>query len=109
MTNQEYANLAYPEIYYKVQPYVMMMCDEMEAYGAMMPTHEMVEEYTDRIYDNVCKMYPDMGEWGNAMETIAPFNNPLPFGRGRRQRGPFRDLITILLLTEMFGRRRRYY
>jgi hypothetical protein len=116
--------MMYPDIYYKLQPHILMACDEMDMYGQMMPTQEMVEQMTDRIHDNVCKMHPELAEYANEYEktiqTIVPEFRPDDFRRdGRdehdgfrprfRRRGPFRDLISILLLSELFGRRRRGY
>lgn len=123
MANQEYnnnlydmsqvvkdAHMVYPNVYYMVKPYVMMMCDQMDAYGSDMLSPEMVEQMTTTIYDNVCRMHPDMMECNPDVETITmPFNNPLSYGRGRQQGNMFRDLITILFLSEFFGRRRRNY
>ena len=126
MANQEYNNnlyemsqavkdatmyrMVYPDVYYMVKPYVMMMCDQMDAYGTDTLTHEMVEQMTTTIYDDVCRMHPDMMECSPDLETInSPFNNPLGYGRGRQQGNMFRDLITILFLSEIFGRRRRFY
>lgn len=102
--------MVYPEVYYMVMPYVVTMCDQMDAYGGTMPTQEMVDQMTDHIYNNVCRMRPDMAECKMSQETInMPYDNPLGYGRGHRQPNTFRDLITILLLSEIFGRRRRYY
>lgn len=114
MSNQ----MVYPEIYYKLQPYIMMVCDQVDTYGSMMPTQEMIENITDSIYDDVCRMYPDMAEYAHAKDSK---NDPDPvvetarfgpapgmFGWRFRRRGMFRDLIDILLLSELFRRRRRY-
>lgn len=116
--------LIYPEIYYKLQPYIMMVCDQMDVYNSM-PTQEMVESMTDAIYDDVVRMFPDIAEYvrehenREAPETIQadaisvqvdPFRgrdrDRIRFPRSRR-RGLFRDLIDILLLTELLRRRRR--
>lgn len=117
--------VVYPEVYYRLQPYIMSVCDQMDTYGNVMPNQEMVEQITDSIYDDVCDLYPDIAEYvrmneanvndnPQAVETIVPIRNPDGFGRdfrfGRRfrRRGLFRDLIDILLLSEFFRRRRRY-
>ncbi|NLY71751.1 MAG: hypothetical protein GX076_08780 [Clostridiales bacterium] len=101
--------MVYPEIYYKIQPFVLMMCDEMDAYGTGMPTQEMIDHMTDHIYDNLCRMYPELRE--SAEETAKEVNVQFrPYGYGRRRRRGFLgDLINILLLTELFGRRRRRF
>jgi hypothetical protein len=116
--------LIYPEIYYKLQPYIMMVCDQMDVYNTV-PTQEMVESMTDAIYDDVVRMFPDIAEYvrehenNEVRETIQPDAITAqvdPFrGRDRdrtrfprfRRRGLFRDLIDILFLTELLRRRRR--
>jgi hypothetical protein len=113
----------YPEVYYKLQPYVMMVCDQMDTYGPMMPSQEMMDKMADNIYDDICAMYPDIAEYARsaentmpdteAVETITQFRG---FDRGRdfrrrrfRRRGVFRDLIASLLLSEFSRRRRRVF
>ena len=114
----------YPEVYYKLQPYIMMVCDQMDTYGTTMPSQEMIERMSDNIYEDMCAMYPDIADYVRstertadmeAVETITPLRSfgsrGRDFGRpgGRfRRRGVFRDLIGILLLSEFFRRRRRY-
>lgn len=119
------SQMVYPEVFYKLQPYIVLVCDQMDTYGTMMPTQEMVEQMTDSIYDDVCRMYPDLAEYAKSHEN-AESNNPHNpdgfrrdprffdrdfrfFRRPFRRRGLFRDLIDILLLSELFRRRRRYY
>jgi hypothetical protein len=118
--------VVYPEIYYKLQPHIMMVCDQMDAYGDGMPTQEMVEQTTDNIYDDVVRLYPDVAEYANAnelrMNTTMPeavqtqfvtdfgfgFGPEFGFRPGRfRRRGVLRDVIDILLLQEFLRRRRR--
>ena len=128
----------YPEIYYKIQPHIMRVCDEMDMYEVM-PSEEMIEHKCDQIYDDVCRIHPDLAEYAREYEKQADnpsdppeelgshnpdglgSHNPdgLGFGPGLgfgfgfggrrrfRRRGLFRDLIRILLLSELFGRRRR--
>lgn len=107
--------LVYPEVYYKLQPYIMMVCDEMGT-NYMMPTQEMVEQMSDNIYDEACRIYPELEEYANNNDYNSGVQSiqydrygHYPYGRRYRRRGLFRDLIDILLLTELFGRRRRYY
>jgi hypothetical protein len=120
MDNMTYL-LVYPEVYYRVQPYVMMVCDQMDSYSMMMPSQEMVEQMSDGIYEDMRRMYPDMVEYANDSEKKAKEDPPFievqtfygrgfgMFGRHGRRRGPVRDLIDILLLSELFRRRRRFY
>ncbi len=105
----------YPEIYYRVQPFIMSVCDQMEAYGGVMPSAEVIERIADNIYADVITMYPDMSEYiGGAVGSDARFRNdssgyaqPVisPYYRRRfRRRGVFRDFVEILLLNEIFRR-----
>lgn len=115
----------YPEIYYKLQPHIMRACDEMENYG-LMPSEEMIEYKCEQIHENVCSAHPELAEYAREYEIKAEDTadptaefvfNPIiePFGRRNwrrpRPRGLFGDLVRILLLSELFGRRRRrgYY
>lgn len=117
----------YPEIYYTIQPHIMRACDEMDMYE-LMPSEQMIEHKCDQIYDNVCRMNPDLAEYAREYEKQAvtssqlpkesdpPDPDPIGFGfEGRnrfRPRGLFHDLIRILLLSELFdrrGRRRRFF
>jgi FMN phosphatase YigB (HAD superfamily) len=111
---EEY-RMVYPEIFYKLQPYIMMVCDQMDAYGNSVPNQDMMEQITDGIYRDMLEMYPDLVEYvreqesreTGAVETIT--RSPGRFGRRFRRRGVFRDLIDILFLSEFLGRRRRRF
>lgn len=106
--------MSYPEVYYKLQPFVFAMCDQMGGY--MMPTQDMVDQMSDDIYMDVTTMYPDMAEYAREYEVGASVETS-QFGRdfdrgnrGRfRRRGVFRDVIDILLLNELFRRGRWFY
>lgn len=89
--------MLYPEIFYQLQPYIMEACDQMDACGYMMPDREMLKSMGDRIQKRF--------ELGGAETAAAESGRP----RAARGGGLFRDLLDILLLTELFGRRRRYY
>lgn len=106
----------FPEIYYKVQPYVMMVCDQIDPFASAMPSQDMLDRISDSIYDDLCRRYPDMAEYARSQEEkansdpviqTARFDDPPPFRFRFRRRGLFRDLIDILLLSELFRRRRR--
>ncbi|MBC7765758.1 MAG: hypothetical protein H7Y41_04655 [Hyphomonadaceae bacterium] len=91
----------YPQIYYSIHAHVLEKL-KITGISAMyaMPNRQMVESMADDIYD---KMIAEMGVSPEQAQTEQFF---LPvFGR----RGLFRDLIGILLLNELLGRRRRYY
>lgn len=104
----------YPDVYYKVQPFVMMACDEMDACNCESPTYDMVRQISDQIFEDVCRVHPDLMErdqmQGMSMEAAAAYNMPgsivntQQWNRGRF----FNDLIDIVLLNEIFRRRRRY-
>lgn len=118
----------YPEIYYKLTPFVSMTCDLIFSYN-MMPTQEKLEEMSDGIYDDFCKMYPDMcdymGKSADRSDDPAAFRSVFRdsgFGGFRgdggfrggggygsgfgsfRRRGLGRDLIYGLLLSDLLGR-----
>lgn len=116
----------YPEIYYKLMPFVSMTCDLIFSYN-MMPTQEELEEMSDGIHDDFCRMYPDMKEYmGKSEENddspafrsvfrddrgfgqgFGGFGGNVGFGPGFggfRRRGLGRDLIYALLLSELLGR-----
>lgn len=104
----------YPDVYYKVQPFVMMACDEMDAYNMGVPAHDMVRQISDQIYNDVVRVHPELAEDDDyqemSYEAAVAYNMEGPYAetqrfRGRR-RGVFRDLILILLLNEIFRRRR---
>jgi hypothetical protein len=103
--------MTYPEIFYKVQPFIMLACAQIDSYGSAL-TCEMLDQMGDGVYHDVCHIYPEMAEYGRSQESGAS-NMPMAsvqFGRspgGRfRRRGLLRDLIDILILYELFGRRR---
>jgi hypothetical protein len=110
LENTVAGTMMYPEIYYKIQPHIIMACDEMDMYGCMMPTRKMIMCMCERICDNIFKMHPEMVAYdveypaGTMMDPPQEFDE---FGR-RRRRGPFRDFIFFLLLSEFFRRRRRF-
>lgn len=108
--------VVYPEIYYKVQPFIIMACDQLDTYSSELPSQEMVENMSDTISDNMSKMYPDMAEYMKSADdtTAVPTESMFGFDRDRfgsnfRRRGLFRDFVDILLLSELFRRRRRFY
>lgn len=108
----------YPEIYYKLKPYITMTIDIIFLNGAMMPTQQQLEDMSDGIYDDFCAMYPDMADYmSKSMANDDPPGDPPPFrggfggaggfrpGFGRfRRRGLGKDFIAALLLSELLGR-----
>ena len=109
----------YPEIHYKLEPFISMTCDAIEATG-MMPSQDEMDDITDGIYDDFCRMHPDMANYMKANENDNDPPEAVPtqmfLGRGFRperfggfrRRGIGRDLILALLLGRLFRRRRRH-
>lgn len=98
----------YPEICYKLEPYITMACDLMDSSGIDVPTRQQVDEMVDRIYNEFCNTYPDMAEYmgknmGDAVNDPPPFRGSFRPMFGFRRRGIGRDFIEALLLAELFG------
>ena len=115
-----YYQCVYPDVYYKIQPFAMMACDEMDEYDNGMPDHGMVRQISDRIYEDVCRIHPDLAELdhyqGMSYEATAAYNMTETVVEAQQyyRGGVLRDLVTIIFLNELFGRgrrrrRRRYY
>lgn len=119
----------YPKCYYIIYPRVKRMCDMYcRRNGNMPPTHEVMEQMTNSVYDEVEPMMheDDMGEMDMQM---MPTDEQVPseiddtgyddmqsrqfgtqtFGYFRPRRRFLRDLIGILLIRELLRRRRRPY
>lgn len=104
----------YPEVYYKVMPFIMMACDELDASDYEMMSPEMIMETADRICEDVLRVHPELAqefEYGEmSYEAAAAYGVPgsnVGSQQFYRRRNIFRDLVTIILLNEFFGRRRR--
>lgn len=116
--NNMTCNLVYPEVYYKVQPFIVSVCDQMNLHDHMI-SPKAFDQAGDTVYNNVCIMYPHLGGYANSqemeesVEAMSPVYPPgrrfYPDGRHFRRRGIFRDLIDILLLQELLGRGRRFF
>lgn len=116
--------VVYPEIYYRLQPYIMNFCDQLESTGQAAPSQDMVEQMSDAIFEEIQALYPDLIQYTkgqenmennqmhdrdqNVIQTQRSFRFRRPI---RRRRGLLRDIIEILLLSELGNRRwrRRYY
>lgn len=122
MDNTEGDSAVYPEVFYRLKPYIEMTCDLIAASGSDMPSRQQLESITDNIYDDFCKANPDMADYLNkgAEKSDPPGDPPLRGGfmggfrpgfgfRGFRRRGIGRDFITALLLSELLGRGGYYY
>ena len=104
----------YPDVYYKVQPFIMMACDELDAAGYGMPALDMIRQISDQIYEDVCRVHPDLAKRDHyhemTYEAAAAYSVPGSHVETQQfRRGSFfNDLLDIVLLNELF-RRRRYY
>lgn len=102
----------YPELYYRLQPYVLSACDELDSYDTM-PSQEMIEKMSDSIYEDMLRMYPDFSDYirehgsNDSRAAMNPIVSVQRFRPRSRRRGLFRDFIDILLLSELNRRRRR--
>lgn len=110
----------YPEIFYKLEPFICSTCDAIDATGVM-PTQEELDNITDGIYDDFNNMYPELADYMTASDrqndTPEAVTTQFVYGggyrsgrfRNYRRRGLGRDLISLLLLSRLFGRRRNQY
>lgn len=114
-SNSQSMNTAvtYPEIYYKLQPYIMLVSDSLASLGKN-PTQDELDMISDSIYDDICRRDPDLKAYLEKYETNDPPANDPPLsgfrggsrpGFGFRRRGLGRDFIDALLLASLFGRR----
>lgn len=109
------AAVTYPEIYYKLQPYLSMVRDSLVSMGRN-PTQEELDQVSDSIYDDICRRDPDLKAYLEKYEPKDPPEGDPPFrggfrggfrpgfGFGFRRRGLGRDFIDALLLAQLFGR-----
>jgi hypothetical protein len=92
----------YPDTARRLQSEIDDECDQLEYDGSAMfdeyPDRVFIDRIVDRIYD---KMRDDNEDPQVEMQNM--------YGRSnRRRRSNFRDLINLLLLGEIFNRRRRF-
>lgn len=108
--------LVYPEIFYRLQPFVILVCDEFERYNVT-PTQEMIDQASNSICAEACRIYPELMHYSynQAGNDDPPFIREFDlrrrgdfdhdfFMRRFRRRGHFHDLVSILLLSEIFRR-----
>lgn len=95
--------IMYPDIYYKVYPYVSQICDKMDNPYIIYPSEQLLEKMVDDCYDMCIEEMPDLEEYAGMV--IA--ENEDSETAQRRRRPLLRDLIAIILLSELFRRRRR--
>lgn len=63
--------MIYPDIYYKLQPYIINAGDRMEMYGGT-PTEQMVDRMVDEIREEVMKIHPEIGEYAKEYTENMP-------------------------------------
>lgn len=97
----------YPETYRIIYPMIVSSCNMV----SMPVTEEMIDRMTDDIYDRAATDSRINVNLNVEVETRDSNNKQTPDeSRQRRpRRNPiFRDLIRILLLRELLGRRQRF-
>lgn len=96
--DEEYFKSMYGDACHEMMPYVMRTVDRIEQKGDMLyeeyPKREMVDRMTDEAYNDFIRDMPDMADEMNEERIIRP-------------RRFARDLIGVLLISELLGRRRR--
>lgn len=108
--------MVYPEIYYKLQPLIVVACDQIDACSPDLPLQDMVENMSDSIYSDMCRMYPDIADYTRGSEHKKSSSksrrcckHSSHSDNGCKKRGVCRDFIDYLLLSELSRRRRRIY
>lgn len=101
----------YPEVYRVVYPMVCSACDRMQV-STTPVTEEMVSQMTNDIYDRVAADGRINIDINVSTEVRESEDRQTPSTETRQRRRPrnrfLRDLIRILLLRELFNRRRRF-
>jgi hypothetical protein len=86
--------MIYPDIYYKLQPYIINAADRMEMYGGM-PAEQMIDRMVDEIREEVMKIHPEIGEYAREYTENMP---------GRMENMPGRMENMPGRMENMFGR-----
>ncbi len=98
----EYMKRLYPRTARAIQKEIDIECDKMEYDGSVMfdeyPDKEYLERLVDRIYERI-----GQNEEEPLVETSSVYLYP-----PRRRENYLRDVVSLLLLSEIFHRRRRY-
>jgi hypothetical protein len=91
----------YPSVYYQVYPHVRQMCEMYDTSSNPdfypCPRRHAVERMADEICSRVMLEMRDASDELDGEDIIAQ----------QFRGGPFRDLVFILLIRELLGRRRR--
>ena len=94
--------IMYPDIYYRIYPYVHRTCDRMDNPYMHYPSEAQVESMVDDCYDSCIKGMPDLEHYANLRNNEVDTKQIL-------RRPLLRDLIAIILISELFRRRRNPY
>jgi hypothetical protein len=98
----EYMKLLYPSTAKVIQKEVDDECDQMEYDGSVMfdeyPDRNTIDKIVDRIYEKVKDTDEEPEVQANSVFFFPP----------RRHRNDLRDIVSLLLLNELFHRRRRH-
>lgn len=99
--------MMYPEIYYKIYPYIYKVCDKMD--NPCMPylSEAQLEDMINECYDMAVREIPELEEYA-CMASSEKMSVEIKQNLAPR-RPILRDLLAIILLGELFRRRRGYY
>jgi hypothetical protein len=99
----------YPDIYYKIYPYAAQVCDKMDNLYMTYPSQQLLENMVDECYDICIKKMPELEEYASKADEVTVSENEVEEQQVIRRRAILRDLIAIILISELFRRRRRFY
>lgn len=74
--------MIYPKLYYKIHPFVMEACDEMDMHGVMMPTRHMMRCMCGRMCERIFSIHPEMAKYDVEYEAMADDDPPPTPGMG---------------------------
>jgi hypothetical protein len=98
----EYMKHLYPRTAKAIQKEIDNECDQMEYDGSLMfdeyPDREYLDKLVDRVYDRIKQIDEEPEVEMNSLYFYPP----------RRNQNYLRDIVSLLLLSEIFNRRRRY-
>lgn len=101
----------YPDIAKEVQRIVEDECDQLEYDGSFMfdeyPDRLLLRTIVGRIYDRAKYLEPDIPTPQAAVEGEAFEVNQMNYDRRPRRNSWLEDLISIMLINEMYNRRCR--
>ena len=102
--------IMYPDIYYRIYPYAHRTCERMDNPYMHYPSEAQVESMVTDCYDACINAMPDLDYYADlkTQEAGNPKAKSQDTGTVQFRRRPLlRDLIAIILISELFRRRRR--